>query len=82
MNSGGMKNAFGKPGEGIHRFRLGGVAVVDVFFTLIASVIISLVFKWNLVLVIAGAFATGVAVHRVLRVNTALNVKLFGYLPD
>lgn len=75
-----IRDAFGAPGQGIHKYRLGGIAVVDLVLTLVASVLISLFFGWNLVIVIICALLAGVAVHRALGVNTALNVKLFGQI--
>ncbi len=66
----------GKPGEGIHRFRLWGVAVVDVALTVLASAIIAFAFKKNFFATTLLMFAIGVCVHAALGIDTALNVKL------
>jgi hypothetical protein len=75
-----IRDAFGAPGQGIHKYRFAGIAVVDLVLTLVASALISMAFKWNPVVVTACALLAGVTVHRILGVNTALNVKLFGQI--
>jgi len=34
------KNIFGKPGKGIHSYRFFNIAIVDVFLTIIAGLIL------------------------------------------
>jgi hypothetical protein len=41
------KEIFGKPGEGVHSYRLFGIAIVDVVFTIILAYILTLVFFRN-----------------------------------
>ena len=80
MQPGAFKNIFGKPGEGIHKYRLFGVAAADLMLTIFISVLISIAFNWNIILVFAVAMSAGIAAHRAFRVNTALNMKIFGKL--
>ena len=66
------------PGTGIHRYRLFGFAVVDAALTLLASIIISWITRTSILIVLPSMLILGICVHRLLNVNTALNVKLFG----
>lgn len=72
------RDAAGRPGEGVHRFRIGGVAAVDLGLTLLAAWVVSRVFRVALWKAVLGLLLLGVVVHRVFCVNTALNRKLFG----
>ena len=41
------KNALGKPGKGVHSFRIFGIAIVDVILTILAAYLIARFFKFN-----------------------------------
>ena len=41
------KDILGVPGQGVHSFRIGGLAVTDVVLTFIGVYFISLATKWN-----------------------------------
>jgi hypothetical protein len=49
MNLCAYKDALGKPGKGIHSYRLFGVAIVDVIFTVLAAMLIAYFSKYNFV---------------------------------
>ena len=66
------------PGVGIHAHGPFGFAVFDAAITLLAAWIVSKLFKVGFVVTALVMFALGIIVHRMLKVNTALNVKLFG----
>ena len=66
------------PGEGIHGHGPFGFAVFDAILTILASWIISNIFGWSFVITLLVLFAIGILTHRLLGVNTALNVRLFG----
>ena len=42
------KNALGKPKEGIHKYRIFNIAIVDLILTIILSVVISKIFRIKL----------------------------------
>ena len=57
------KEAFGKPGEGIHRFRIYDFSVVDILVTLLGAYLISYFSGVSLRYVIPFTFVLGVFVH-------------------
>lgn len=73
-----LGDLFGKPGEGLHKYRVLGFAAVDFIVVIGAAVLISFFMHWNFVFVMAGLIIIGVAVHRVLKVDTTLNVMIYG----
>lgn len=83
-------NLFGKPKEGVHKYRLFGIAIVDLGLTLLIALILCFIFsrkvckeRFNVFLFISISlvlFLLGIIIHRLFCVNTAINVKLFGYI--
>ena len=71
------QHMFGEPNQGIHRFRLGGIAVVDVLFTLMGAFFLSFLMRWNVVLVTIGMFVLGIIMHRLFCVRTTVDRLLF-----
>ncbi len=67
---------FGKPGEGVHRYRFAGLAVVDVIATLIAAILTARFLDRDIWITIAIFFIIGIAMHWLFQVNTRLNVAL------
>jgi len=74
-------NIFGKPKEGIHKYRIFGLAGVDVFFTILAAVFIwwiwgdySLLFLCKTLL---GLFLVSILCHRFFCVRTTIDRFLF-----
>jgi hypothetical protein len=78
-----LSDAFGLPGEGVHKYRIGGLAAVDLLATGGAAFLVSrfalgrhdlaacaVVF---IILVIAA-----IAIHEAFGVNTRLNAAVFG----
>jgi len=82
------KDALGKPNEGVHSYRLFGVAIVDLSLTLIGSIILSyfiygasaksgsLFHSFLIIFIIL--IILGIIAHRLFCVNTTLNMKIFG----
>jgi len=70
-------NLFGKPGEGIHKYRIGGMAAVDWLLTLAAGYFIAARTNRSFVAVTTQLVALGILLHRLFGVNTALNEKIF-----
>lgn len=72
------KDVFGKPREGLHKYRLFDVAVIDVVGTFVGALVISQVSGLRFISVFIGLMGLGVLAHRVFCVNTKLNILLFG----
>ena len=71
------KNAFGKPGEGAHRFRVLNIAVVDFTLTLIGAYLISYLTGFSLYYVVPTVFLLGIILHRMFCVRTTVDKILF-----
>ena len=74
-----LKDALGKPGEGVHAPRLGPYAAVDLLATLVFAEVVRR--KWHPTqsywAVAGGMITIGVVVHAFFGVQTALNKQLF-----
>lgn len=64
------KDIFGKPGEGIHKYRFLGTAISDYLLTILAAVIITYFTKIPLVLTTIFAFVLGIVLHVIFGVET------------
>jgi hypothetical protein len=71
------KDIFGKPRQGAHSFRIFNVAVIDVFFTILAAFIVSYFANTNIYYTIIGMFVLGVISHRLFCVRTTIDKLLF-----
>jgi hypothetical protein len=67
-----FKDVFGKPNEGVHSYRLFGVAIVDVISTVVGVVLIAwfLNVSWWKTLIVA--FVLGEIMHYIFGVQTAV----------
>jgi hypothetical protein len=77
MNLCAYKDALGKPGKGIHSYRLFGVAIVDVLFTVLAAMLIAYFSKYNFVKILIFLFLLGIILHRLFCVRTTVDKLLF-----
>lgn len=66
------RNIFGAPGEGVHRFRLFNVAIVDVVFTLLAAYLITYFTKIPFIVTSIGLFIVGIFFHYLFCVETTV----------
>lgn len=71
-------NMFGRQGEGVHKYRFMGIAIVDVVITIIVAFIVAWFMKWSVAYTVIGVFIAGIIVHRMFCVRTALDKLLFG----
>jgi accessory gene regulator protein AgrB len=76
------KNAFGKPNEGIHSFRFIGISVIDVLVVVGVAYLISHFSGYNFWIVLAISFFTGIFVHRLFCVRSAVDKALFPKVDD
>jgi hypothetical protein len=71
------KYIFGKPGEGVHSYRIFDIAVVDVVCTIILAYGISKYFDYNFKLVLLILFLLGIILHHLFCVRTTVDKLLF-----
>ena len=69
-------NILGKPNTGVHSIRIFGLAFVDIFLTMIASVVMAEALKINVVLSFVLWFVLGEALHYAFGVKTAFLEKI------
>ena len=71
------KDVLGKPETGVHKYRLFGIAIVDVTLTIIGSYLIAIFFKWPILYTTFGLFILGIFLHRLFCVRTTIDNILF-----
>ena len=71
------KNALGRPGKGIHSYRLFGVAIVDVVMTIVAAFFISYFLKYSFFYTTITLFILGIIMHRLFCVRTTVDKLIF-----
>ena len=73
------KDILGKPGQGVHSYRIFNIAYVDVLFTIICAYIIYLFFpKINYFVILILLFILGIILHKIFCVRTTIDKYLFG----
>ena len=68
---------FGKPNQGLHSYRLFGLAIVDVIMTIVGAYVISYVFRVSFVTTLCSVFILGILLHRYFNVRTTIDKMLF-----
>jgi len=71
------KDVLGKPNEGVHKYRIFNIAIVDVIMTIIGAWILSWVFKSNFWIILLILFLLGIILHRIFCVKTTIDKILF-----
>lgn len=71
------KNIFGKPGTGVHSFRVFNIAVVDVLLTILLAFFISKAFHLRFDITLIACFISGIILHRLFCVRTTIDKLLF-----
>jgi hypothetical protein len=72
------KNALGKPNEGLHKYRIGGFALVDILLTAGLALIGSRAFHYSFIIVFLILLIVAIGLHEAFCVNTRLNALIFG----
>ena len=67
------KDIFGKPGEGLHSYRLFDIAIVDVAMTGLAAFIICKLFKISFIKTLIVLFLLGIVMDNLFCVNTKVS---------
>lgn len=72
------KDMFGKPNEGLHKYRIFDIAIVDVVMTIIAAYLITLVWpEFHFTNVLMVLFLLAILMHRLFCVRTTIDKLLF-----
>jgi hypothetical protein len=71
------KDALGKPKEGVHSYRVGNIAIVDVIMTIIGALLISYIFSVSFWKTLGSLFVAGIVLHRIFCVRTTIDKLLF-----
>lgn len=66
------KDIFGKPGEGVHKYRIFGLAAVDLILTIFAAVFLAKQTGKNFFLIFGVLMFLSVIFHSLFCVDTAL----------
>ncbi len=72
-----LDDKLGLPKEGIHSYRIFDIAYVDVISTIIGSIMLAWLFKWNYLRTILGMFLLGIVLHRFFNVRTTIGKLIF-----
>ena len=72
-----LDDKLGLPKEGIHSYRIFDIAYVDVISTIIGSIMLVWLFKWNYLRTILVVFLLGIGLHRFFNVRTTIDKGLF-----
>ena len=72
-----IKKMFGDPNKGVHSYRFFNIAYVDVLATIIGSILLARLMKWNYIYTMIGMFLLGIVLHRLFCVRTTLDKRLF-----
>ena len=58
-------------------FHVGGIAIMDVLFTILGALGLSYYFKWSFYITLIGLFILGILSHRVFGIRTTVDRWLF-----
>ena len=67
------KDLFGKPGEGIHSYRIFDIAYIDVIFTILTAWLISHFLNMSFGYTLIAFFILGIVMHRMFCVRTTID---------
>ena len=73
------QNSLGIPNQGVHSYRLFGLAIVDVVFTIIGAMFIYYFSKRSFVYTLIFLFLLGIILHRLFCVRTTIDKLLFNH---
>lgn len=71
------KDLFGKPKEGLRKYRIFNIAITDTLVVIVISVFLSWLTKIPLLLTLVVIFTSGIIVHRLFCVRTGADIFLF-----
>jgi len=71
------KDILGKPREGIRKYRIFDISIMDTVVVLIFGYIISRYMEWNLWIVLVVLFISGIIMHHLFCVKTRIDSWIF-----
>jgi fatty acid desaturase len=71
------KNLFGKPGEGLRKYRILDIAIYDTAVVIIIGLLFSYFTGYNIWITLAVLFISGIIAHRMFCVRTGVDKLLF-----
>ena len=71
------KNLFGKPGEGLRKYRIFDIAIMDTAVVIVIGLFISWYFSYNPWITLGVLFILGIIIHRLFCVRTGIDKILF-----
>ena len=71
------KDIFGNSGQGIHSYRLFGIAIIDVLMTVMLAFIIKYFTKYSFLYILITLFILGIFLHHLFCVKTTIDKLLF-----
>jgi hypothetical protein len=71
------KDALGKPREGVHSYRVLGVAAFDVIATVVGAYVVSKYTEFSFWQVLLALFISGIVLHRLFCVRTTVDTLIF-----
>ena len=73
------KDILGKPGEGLHSYRVFNIAIVDVLLTILLAKFIQyyIMEETDFLLILICCFIMGIILHRIFCVRTTIDKLLF-----
>ena len=72
-----IKKIFGEPNKGVHSYRIFNIAYMDVVATILGSILLARLMKWNYLYTMIGMFLLGIVLHRLFCVRTTVDKLLF-----
>ena len=72
-----FKDILGKPGQGLHSYRIFNIAIVDVLLTILLAFLISKYFVISIYKTFVVLFLIGIISHRLFCVRTTIDKLLF-----
>ena len=76
-----FKDMFGKPNEGLHKYRFLGIAIIDFVLTIIIALLLTWLFGWRwqkFIFIFIALMVLAILLHKLFCVDTALNRDIFG----
>ena len=73
------KDILGKPGKGLHSYRVYNIAIIDVLLTFLLAKFIQyyILEEYDFCLILCCCFIAGIVIHRVFCVRTTVDKLLF-----
>lgn len=71
------KDILGIPDQGVHKYRIFNIAIVDVILTFLLALFVSYIFIVNFWITLLLVFLLGILLHRLFCVRTTIDKLLF-----